>query len=42
MTYFSNDTPTIVLKSLFTKYDKDGSGFLCQDELKDLAQKILV
>ncbi|XP_033641406.1 calmodulin-like protein 11 [Asterias rubens] len=39
MTYFSSDTPTIVLKSIFAKYDKDGSGCLSQDELKDMARQ---
>ncbi|XP_064651273.1 squidulin-like [Lineus longissimus] len=36
MSYFDPNTPDIVLKSLFMKYDTDGSGGLGADELKVL------
>ena len=41
MSYFNNDVPLVVLKSLFANYDKDGSGSLNHDELKDLCEKDL-
>ena len=34
--FFDKNVPLIVLKSLFTKYDKDGSGQLNREELKGL------
>lgn len=34
--YFSETTPRIVVKSLFSKYDVDGSGRLQRDELMQL------
>ena len=34
--FFDKNVPHIVLKSLFTKYDKDGSGQLNREELKGL------
>ncbi|MES1911794.1 MAG: hypothetical protein MHM6MM_004170 [Cercozoa sp. M6MM] len=34
--YLSEDTPLMVAKSLFAKYDKDGTGTLTTDELVDL------
>ena len=33
MSYFDENTPDIVLKSLFKKYDRDGSGTLAKTEL---------
>ena len=34
--YFSKDTPDIVLRSLFTKYDRDNSGTIAVSELPQL------
>ena len=34
--FFDKNVPKIVLKSLFAKYDKDGSGQLNREELKGL------
>eukprot|EP00112_Aurelia_sp_Birch-Aquarium-sp1_P016626 Seg3787.1 transcript_id=Seg3787.1/GoldUCD/mRNA.D3Y31 product=Calmodulin protein_id=Seg3787.1/GoldUCD/D3Y31 len=34
--YFDKNVPKVVLKSLFTKYDEDGSGQLSRQELKGL------
>ena len=36
MSYFDPDTPDVVLKSLFYKYDHDGSGMLGTDEMTSL------
>lgn len=36
--YFGKDTPDIVLQSLFSKYDKDGSGILGKNELRTFMQ----
>ncbi|XP_038065548.1 probable calcium-binding protein CML25 [Patiria miniata] len=41
MSFFNSDVPEIVLKSLFSKYDKDGSGSLNSEELKTMAQNDL-
>ena len=38
-TYFDSNAPTVVLKSLFSKYDTDGSGQLNKNELKVLFQE---
>ncbi|XP_002167840.3 uncharacterized calcium-binding protein B0563.7 [Hydra vulgaris] len=35
-TYFDSNTPVIVLKSLFLKYDSDRNNYLNRDELKAL------
>lgn len=35
-TFFDPKAPTVVLRSLFYKYDKDGSGKLSKDELQTL------
>ena len=34
--YFDENTPDIVLKSLFQKYDKDNSGQLSMKEIPEL------
>eukprot|EP00794_Sanderia_malayensis_P020346 gene20346-22349_t len=34
--YFDDNVPTVVLKSLFSKYDKDGNGQLNGNELRGL------
>ena len=39
--FFNEDTPSVVIRSLFDKYDKDGSGRLNQTEINDLLQKDL-
>lgn len=39
--FFDENTPDIVLKSLFNKYDTDGSGSLSTKELPDLLQNDL-
>lgn len=39
--YFDENTPDIVIKSLFNKYDKDSSGYLSTKELPDLLTKDL-
>lgn len=39
--FFDSNTPTIVIRSLFDKYDKSGSGTLDSTELNDLLQKDL-
>ena len=39
--YFNDNTPSIVIRSLFDKYDKDGTGRLNCSELDDLLQKDL-
>jgi Ca2+-binding EF-hand superfamily protein len=36
--YFDKNVPKVVLRSLFMKYDADGSGVLNQKELKQLFQ----
>ena len=36
VSFFDKNVPKIVLKSLFAKYDKDGSGQLNREELKGL------
>lgn len=41
MSYFDEGTPDIVLKSLFAKYDSDGSGNLSISELPQLLQNDL-
>lgn len=39
--YFSEEVPEVVVKSIFTKYDTDGSGSLQKDELMILLQQDL-
>ena len=39
--YFDKDTPTVVLRSLFSKYDTDGNGVLGVDELNTLLKEDL-
>lgn len=39
--FFDNNTPAIVIRSLFDKYDKSGTGTLDSAELNDLLQKDL-
>lgn len=39
--FFDHNTPTIVIRSLFDKYDKSGTGTLDASELNDLLQKDL-
>lgn len=39
--FFDDNTPSIVIRSLFDKYDKDGSGRLNNSEINDLLQKDL-
>lgn len=39
--FFNLKAPTVVLKSLFQKYDKDGSGFLEEKELRYLLENDL-
>lgn len=39
--FFNNNTPTIVIRSLFDKYDKSRTGTLDATELNDLLQKDL-
>ena len=39
--YFDKNVPKVVLRSLFMKYDADGSGVLNQSELKQLFQNDL-
>ena len=39
--FFDNNTPTIVIRSLFDKYDKSGSGTLDAAEINDLLQQDL-
>jgi len=39
--YFETDTPDIVLKSLFYKYDTDSSGLLSMNEVKTLLESDL-
>ena len=39
--YFGTETPDLVLKSLFSKYDKDNSGTLGDKELEQLLQEDL-
>ena len=36
--YFDKNVPQVVLRSLFMKYDKDGSGVLNQSEVRQLFQ----
>ena len=36
--YFDEDVPDVVLKSLFKKYDKDNSGSLTQMEIRILLE----
>lgn len=39
--FFNENTPSIVIRSLFNKYDKDGSGRLNYGEINDLLQNDL-
>lgn len=39
--FFDVNTPSIVIRSLFDKYDKDGSGRLNYSEINDLLQQDL-
>ena len=39
--FFDNNTPQVVIRSLFDKYDKSGTGTLDAQELNELLQKDL-